>query len=820
MNALSRVLLTLVVTVPLTVSGQPRSADDATGSRPQSAYQPPPEWVDHTGGPARSVTLDNIQPSAGALFVRYETPVEPAAGGDLLAPTLFVQTSLADSVSGSEAVVGRPPGPVSRADEGSFESGAFAPPVLTGFQGIADTGSIPPDTMGAVGPDHVVNIVNGGFEVFDRSGTSLSWRSLRSFWGALGTAAGEPASTPFDPKMLYDQYSDRWIAVSDGNPDERDGTNNSWLLVGISQTTDPTQVWNLYAIRANIDGYHPNDWVDYPGIGIDPENLIVTNNVFTVGDRFGVHADVWVIEKAKLIAAAGPLVENVDYRLIHDPCGRSGFTYAPCHTFGQSSATAENYILDEGWLDVTTRTRRMLRVKRITGTGAAATIVGCAMARDWIEVAGYNFNKLGAEQDACPATIATNDTRLLDAVWRNGKIWVTQSIGEGSGINDSAPPTKSEVAWYEIDPDDAGSFPGGTPLQQGRVSHPTLAYSFPSIAVNANECVALGFAGSDEDTFAGGYYTLRAAVDIPGTMQSVALLKAGEGHYWKTFGGSSNRWGDFSATVVDPLDDETFWTTQEYAMVPSGSQSSCTIAGNGSGQWATWWGKFECAIGPPGSPQPDPDDVEFNRYISMQIPSSGGAETAIRVRLTSLHHPATPPDIPDFSSFEGQDRYVNLIRDDENQPIFDCPDSEVPATSFKCAKLGCAAEYRDWGTELAGEVLYVTGPEVVPSSQYDVVQLGPTCQGNEVACAEVSDELATFTGLWGNLDDDPLHSVLDIATVVDKVKALATAFVKVRTQLQPDEPDSLANVNVLDVANAVDALKLAPYPFDGPTACD
>jgi hypothetical protein len=43
-----------------------------------------------------------------------------------------------------------------------------------------------------------------------------------------------------------------------------------------------------------------------------------------------------------------------------------------------------------------------------------------------------------------------------------------------------------------------------------------------------------------------------------------------------------NRWGDFSATVVDPTDDTSFWTLQEYAKFPV----------SGISQWGTWWGKF------------------------------------------------------------------------------------------------------------------------------------------------------------------------------------------------------------------------------------
>jgi hypothetical protein len=49
-------------------------------------------------------------------------------------------------------------------------------------------------------------------------------------------------------------------------------------------------------------------------------------------------------------------------------------------------------------------------------------------------------------------------------------------------------------------------------------------------------------------------------------------------------GGTDNRWGDFSATVVDPTDNVTFWTLQEYAQTPDPV--------TGTSRWGTWWGKF------------------------------------------------------------------------------------------------------------------------------------------------------------------------------------------------------------------------------------
>jgi hypothetical protein len=68
------------------------------------------------------------------------------------------------------------------------------------------------------------------------------------------------------------------------------------------------------------------------------------------------------------------------------------------------------------------------------------------------------------------------------------------------------------------------------------------------------------------------------------------VLKAGEASYFKDFGSGRNRWGDYSATVVDPLNDQDMWTLQEYAASPKGS----------SDQWGTWWGMVSLAQPPDG----------------------------------------------------------------------------------------------------------------------------------------------------------------------------------------------------------------------------
>ena len=65
-----------------------------------------------------------------------------------------------------------------------------------------------------------------------------------------------------------------------------------------------------------------------------------------------------------------------------------------------------------------------------------------------------------------------------------------------------------------------------------------------------------------------------------GRWSAPSLLKNGEGPY--TIG----RWGDFTTTVVDPVDEATFWTTQVIALAPAPYPT-----------WSTWWTQIPIASG-------------------------------------------------------------------------------------------------------------------------------------------------------------------------------------------------------------------------------
>ncbi len=219
--------------------------------------------------------------------------------------------------------------------------------------------------------------------------------------------------------------------------------------------------------------------------------------------------------------------------------------------------------------------------------------------------------------------------------------------------------------------------------------------------------------------------------------------------------------------------------------------------------------------------QLEPDPIDKNRYVSL-IPGNPGKRTAIRVILSELHSP-TPPNLPadpppDFSSYDGQIRWVG--------PPETFVDTELPLTELRGAKLQCTPHFMDWGDE---GVIHVYGPEVAPSSIYDVQVVDEACEQAVAGEDGYSESLILTTARWGDVAapfQDPgsveppsQPNVLDIASIVDHLRLVPVALSKTRVQLQPADTDPVLLVNVLDVASAVDAVKGRAYPHTGPVDC-
>jgi hypothetical protein len=94
--------------------------------------------------------------------------------------------------------------------------------------------------------------------------------------------------------------------------------------------------------------------------------------------------------------------------------------------------------------------------------------------------------------------------------------------------------------------------------QSGTIGDPNLSFFMPSIAVNTAGDVVIGFSGSGTKQYPSAYYVVGHTSSGDTTFDQPRLLQAGSGNFF-------GRWGDYSATVLDPTDPTVFWTFQEYA---------------------------------------------------------------------------------------------------------------------------------------------------------------------------------------------------------------------------------------------------------------
>src|SRR5215831_18340998 len=114
--------------------------------------------------------------------------------------------------------------------------------------GDAGGGWVPPDTCGAVGPNHFVSIVNSNISIWNKTtGARLLNVGQGSFWstGNLG-----------DGRCVYDSHSGRFILTSDDF--------SSRVYLAVSMSSDPTGAWFKTSFQTNTAGVDLGSWPDYP----------------------------------------------------------------------------------------------------------------------------------------------------------------------------------------------------------------------------------------------------------------------------------------------------------------------------------------------------------------------------------------------------------------------------------------------------------------------------------------------------------------------------------------------------------------------------
>ncbi len=470
-----------------------------------------------------------------------------------------------------------------RSPNPSSMRGSFTPPPFSGralirsmslgssFAGISLTdevnafngGDVPPDTMGAIGPSHFVQIVNGAVAFFNRAtGQRTAIVSMDSFFAI--PSAGVPNVYSSDPHVLYDRRSGRWFACCiDFNIDRFGNTlPNNNLILAVSRTSDPTGAWDKYTFKAG----DAKDFGDYDTLGTDD------NGVYFGANEFGnaVFSRMFATSKASLLASPpslGPVYSN-------DP---NNFSASPQPAYNQDGGgpNGAEWIVGSSALYYAN-----VEYVKVTWSGGVPVF----SATDEVQTPEYtvdaSYSIPLASNQGTTSGIDTNDDRLLMATIRNGHLWTTRNVGTdrtGSGtFTAGIKADRCAAEWVELD---LTTNPPSL-IQSGRVFDPAATdpryYYYPGIAVNGLGNALLGFTGSKSTEYAAAYSCQRLSGDPRGTMKTITTMAPGQGSY------SYGRWGDYSFASTDPDDDMTLWTIQQYAAANVPSSASYPD------RWGTW----------------------------------------------------------------------------------------------------------------------------------------------------------------------------------------------------------------------------------------
>lgn len=403
---------------------------------------------------------------------------------------------------------------------------------------VGASGAYPPDTMGAVGPDHVVEITNGGFAVHRKSdGAVVSAMALDQFWLAAGVASAFTFDT-YDPRIVYDPASERFFVVS---------LNGRWtsneILVAVSASADPTQGFTGFALDSDSTD---RTWADFPTIGVDADTVTIAADMLRVGSEgLPISVDVLVIPKVDLLPPA-PTIGNAT---LFERASVSITGYAPQPVTRLDGAGLPGWLFSSGVAFL-----GFLPTARIGGSAEAPTLTKGPL----LTVEDPTPTPPDASQPG-GALLDPGDGHFASLVQRDGAIWGVHCAQGPSG--------RAAIRWHEFD---AAT---GEVRQSGMIEDPERDFLYPSVAVDGLGDVVIGFSASGATLVPSAFAVLGETVGGATRFGEPISVLPGSA---SLSGSGLLRFGDYSATVADPSDPTRIWTFQEIG--GKGGFSSVAIA--------------------------------------------------------------------------------------------------------------------------------------------------------------------------------------------------------------------------------------------------
>jgi hypothetical protein len=380
-----------------------------------------------------------------------------------------------------------------------------------------------PDTEGAVGLNHFVEITNSHLDIYEKvpPNNLVNSVSLSAFFGYTSRAL-------FDPRVSYDHEFNRWIISSNAFAES---TTVQKFFFAVSQTADPLGAFYIYQV--NVSNGLGSFW-DFPQLGLDHNAVIFTANLFDSANKF-IDARMFAVAKSLLYNGPGQTLTPYMFTGLAGTLAPPLVLDANPNTYLVAADTADN------------------KVTLYTLTNSAAdppTLTAPAI----IPVPAYTMPP-NAPQPGTTATLDTSDSRFVNASTQIGSsLFQVHSINSGGF---------ARCRFYEFDTVNRQVIQSGTFNKSG------TSFDFnASIAANRRKDVFVTWSATEvsnninaEVRFSGRLHT-----DPLGVIPSTGSLLFGSSTFYRPIlGATEQRWGDYSAVSLDPADPKglTAWIVNE-----------------------------------------------------------------------------------------------------------------------------------------------------------------------------------------------------------------------------------------------------------------
>jgi hypothetical protein len=439
------------------------------------------------------------------------------------------------------------------------------PPPLLNFPGLGSTTIIPPDTNGAPGFNHYVQIVNDSgagarVGVWDKNNGSFLFEfGLNQLWPAGDDCREYPRG---DPIVLYDQLANRWLLSQFTEPPS--GPYNE--CIAISKTSTPTNQPNGYYLYTFE--VHPTKFNDYPKLGIWPDAYYMTANQFILAPfEQWAGTGVWAFDRQAMLSGQPATFQYFDLADLDLNYG----SLLPATLTGQTlpPGGAPGYFasVDQDW----NGTQDVLHLFefQVDWNNPSLSTFGLAQdlvvpAFDWY-IAGFTFNTV-SQPDTFQRLDDLSDRLMMHLAYRNFGSHEALVVNHTIDVYNAPASTYglAGIRWYEVRGGAVNTTLADATLHQsGTLGSPadTLNRWMGSVAMDRFGNMALGYSVSNTTVYPGIRYTGRLSADPLGQMpQGEGTIQDGSGSQLNFRG----RWGDYTSMSLDPVDDCTFWYTNQY----------------------------------------------------------------------------------------------------------------------------------------------------------------------------------------------------------------------------------------------------------------